>query len=105
MKGVAESDPPRSRKDNWMNRLERWLYRLRRKRRGKRIKKENWSAHKHPPIDIVNTGDKEADKYTNLKKMNESIEKIVLDNPTEWWWVHRRWKRSYRYENESENGK
>ena len=66
------------------------------------VKRKGWMEHEviiWPPIDIVNTGDKEADKYTNLKKMNESIEKMVLDNPTEWWWIHRRWKRSYRYDN------
>lgn len=65
------------------------------------VKRKGWLAHEinfWPPIEMVNTGDKETDKYTNLKKMNEITEKMILDNPTEWWWIHRRWKRAYRYE-------
>jgi KDO2-lipid IV(A) lauroyltransferase len=65
------------------------------------VKRKGWLAHEiniWPPIEMVNTSDKEADKYTNLKKMNEITEKMILDNPKEWWWIHRRWKRSYRYE-------
>ena len=68
------------------------------------VKRKGWMEHEviiWPPVDIVNTGDKERDKYANLKRMNESIEKMVLDNPEEWWWIHRRWKRAYRYETEA----
>lgn len=64
------------------------------------VKRKGWMQHEviiWPSIDMVNTGDKEADKYTNLKRMNEVTEKMILDNPTEWWWIHKRWKRAYRY--------
>lgn len=67
------------------------------------VKRKGWLTHEiniWPPIEMVNTGDKEADKYTNLKRMNEITEKMILDNPTEWWWIHNRWKRAYRYETE-----
>lgn len=66
-------------------------------------KRKGWLKHEViilPPLKMVNTGDKEADKYTNLKRMNEVTEKMILDNPEEWWWIHRRWKRAYRYQDE-----
>jgi len=69
-------------------------------------KRKGWLNHEvviWPPIELVNTGDKEADKYTNLKRMNEVTEKMILDNPTEWWWIHRRWKRAYRYASSPED--
>jgi len=70
------------------------------------VKRRGWMKHEviiWPSIAMVNTGDKEADKYTNLKKMNEITEKMILDNPEEWWWIHRRWKRAYRYVSPSED--
>jgi len=63
-------------------------------------KRHGWMKHEiiiKPPLALVSTGDKEADKYVNLKRMNEVIEQILLDNPGEWWWIHRRWKRAHRY--------
>ena len=50
------------------------------------------------PVELEITGDKETDIYNNLKKFNSVIEIEIMTNPEEWWWVHNRWKRSYKYQ-------
>jgi len=68
------------------------------------VKRSGWLKHTiiiKEPIELIDTGNKDADVYTNLKKMNEVLEEEILENPHEWWWVHRRWKRAYRYQEQS----
>ncbi len=66
------------------------------------MKRSGWLKHTiiiiKKPIELINTGNKDADIYTNLKKMNTVLEEEIMENPHEWWWVHRRWKRAYRYQ-------
>lgn len=63
------------------------------------VKRSGWLKHKiiiEKPVDLEITGDKEADIYNNLKKFNSIIESEIMTNPEEWWWLHNRWKRSYK---------
>lgn len=64
------------------------------------IRRDGWLKHTivvEEPVEMVNSGDRDLDVYNNLKRMNAVLEKEILANPQEWWWVHRRWKRAYRY--------
>jgi len=64
------------------------------------IRRHGWMRHTiviKEPIDLEYTGDKEEDVYRNLRRFSAFIEKVILDNPTEWWWIHERWKRAHRY--------
>lgn len=45
-----------------------------------------------PALDLVRTGDLEADIVTNTQKFTKVIEKYVRKYPEQWLWVHRRWK-------------
>ena len=63
-------------------------------------KRDRWLKHTiiiKEPIELEHTGDKELDIDNNLRRFSAVIEKEVLENPTEWWWVHERWKRAHRY--------
>jgi KDO2-lipid IV(A) lauroyltransferase len=43
-------------------------------------------------VDLVRTGDHEADAVTNTALFNKIIEDYVRRYPDQWLWVHRRWK-------------
>lgn len=43
-------------------------------------------------IEIVNTGDVEADKKENLRRFNRAFENTIRQCPEQWLWVHKRWK-------------
>jgi Kdo2-lipid IVA lauroyltransferase/acyltransferase len=45
-----------------------------------------------PPIELVRTGDDEADVIANTERFTKAIEDIVRRFPEQWLWVHRRWK-------------
>jgi KDO2-lipid IV(A) lauroyltransferase len=69
-------------------------------------RRQGWLKHTiiiNEPIELVHTDDKDRDIYNNLKRFNTVLEQEVLDNPTEWWWLHERWKRSHRYDQEKPN--
>ena len=44
------------------------------------------------PVDLVKTGDDDADAITNTAKFNQVLEAYVRRYPDQWLWVHRRWK-------------
>ncbi len=46
----------------------------------------------HPPLELVETGDREADVRANTVLMNQVIGKQILAHPEQWLWLHRRWK-------------
>jgi len=51
------------------------------------------------PIELEKTGDRAADLYAGVEKVNQFIEARILDTPDQWFWVHRRWpKAQYRRE-------
>lgn len=45
-----------------------------------------------PPVQLVKTGDSESDVLANTARFNQVLENIVRRHPTDWLWVHRRWK-------------
>ena len=45
-----------------------------------------------PAIELVRTGDLEADIVANTQKFTKVIEDYVRKYPDQWLWVHRRWK-------------
>ena len=45
-----------------------------------------------PAVELVRTGDLEADIKANTQKLTAVIEEYVRKYPEQWLWVHRRWK-------------
>jgi KDO2-lipid IV(A) lauroyltransferase len=45
-----------------------------------------------PAVELVRTGDLEADIIANTQKFTKVIEDYVRKHPDQWLWVHRRWK-------------
>jgi Kdo2-lipid IVA lauroyltransferase/acyltransferase len=45
-----------------------------------------------PAVELVRTGDLEADIVANTQKFTAVIEEYVRKYPEQWLWVHRRWK-------------
>lgn len=53
--------------------------------------KRQGNTHKitiYPEIELTN------DDITDTKKLSSFIEEYIKENPTEWLWIHRRWKRT-----------
>ena len=44
------------------------------------------------PVDLVRTGNDEADAIANTARFTKIIEQYVRRYPDQWLWVHRRWK-------------
>lgn len=44
------------------------------------------------PIEPVRTGDQEADVIATTQKCADILEKYVREYPSQWFWVHRRWR-------------
>ena len=45
----------------------------------------------HPTLEVVKTGDLDADTRRILTEMNEYLEKWIRERPAQWLWTHRRW--------------
>ncbi len=45
-----------------------------------------------PAVELVHTGDLDADIHANTQVFTSIIEKYVREYPEQWLWVHRRWK-------------
>lgn len=46
----------------------------------------------HPPLKAVPHPDAEQALFINTLRYNQQLEKLILEHPEQWWWVHRRWK-------------
>lgn len=46
----------------------------------------------YPPISWQDANSSEQGLYENTKRYNEVLEKIILEHPEQWWWLHKRWK-------------
>ncbi|MBU0895503.1 MAG: lysophospholipid acyltransferase family protein [Candidatus Omnitrophica bacterium] len=44
------------------------------------------------PIEIANTGDREADLLANTRRWSDVVESYIKRYPDQWVWMHRRWK-------------
>lgn len=51
-----------------------------------------YKIHIGKPVTIINTGDKTSDVENNTLSFTRLIEEQVVNNPTQWFWFHRRWK-------------
>lgn len=47
-----------------------------------------------PPVELVVSGDKEKDILVNTRRLSKIIESYVSRYPEQWFWLHRRWKRT-----------
>jgi KDO2-lipid IV(A) lauroyltransferase len=45
-----------------------------------------------PEIEVVDTGDRNADIVANTQRFMKVIEETVRQYPDQWLWVHHRWK-------------
>jgi len=44
------------------------------------------------PLNLITTGDREADIQANTARFTQVIEEFVRDHPEQWVWMHERWK-------------
>jgi len=45
-----------------------------------------------PPLQLVDTGDREADVATNTQMINDALAEFILEHPEQWLWLHDRWR-------------
>jgi KDO2-lipid IV(A) lauroyltransferase len=64
-----------------------------------RLKRDSDLIHSHAEIDQIINGSNLNHKSEKIfeisKKINESFERFILDNPPEWLWLTRRWRFTY----------
>jgi KDO2-lipid IV(A) lauroyltransferase len=46
----------------------------------------------HPAIELVRTGNEDADIRQNTARFTQAIEEFAREHPDQWLWVHKRWK-------------
>ena len=63
--------------------------------RVKRKDKVNFEVEFFKKIEIDRTGDLEIDTLTFTKEINSFLEKIITENPEEWFWLHNRWDKRF----------
>lgn len=51
-----------------------------------------YRLHMAPALELIRTGDSEADIAANTALFNGVLEDVVRKYPDQWLWVHRRWK-------------
>lgn len=56
---------------------------------------ENLTYHVtcYPPIELIDTGNLEADLISNTQKCSDIYESVIRRHPEQWVWFHKRWKR------------
>ena len=45
-----------------------------------------------PPLEITRTGDRKEDLRINTERFHKEVEKLIKTYPTQWTWMHNRWK-------------
>jgi KDO2-lipid IV(A) lauroyltransferase len=53
------------------------------------------------PVDLIRTGDREADVEANTQLLNDLLEEKVRQAPEQWHWHNRRWKLAERLERQA----
>ena len=61
----------------------------------KRKDNVNFEVEFFNKIEIDRTGDLEIDTLTFTKEINSFLEKIITENPEEWFWLHNRWDKRF----------
>lgn len=56
-----------------------------------RRRKASFTVIAHEPIVLAETGDRNADIETGVRRINAFMEERIRERPTEWFWVHKRW--------------
>jgi KDO2-lipid IV(A) lauroyltransferase len=56
-----------------------------------RLGKARFRVVVHAPIHLEDTGDRNSDIETGVRRVNSFIEERVRERPAEWFWVHKRW--------------
>ncbi len=46
------------------------------------------------PIELIKDSDKVKERLENIKRLNESLERLMKNYPEQWLWLHKRWSRS-----------
>ncbi|NWG75053.1 MAG: lysophospholipid acyltransferase family protein [Rubrivivax sp.] len=47
-----------------------------------------------PPVPVAISGDKDRDVMENTRRFQQVLEGIITRHPDQWFWIHRRWKKS-----------
>ncbi len=48
----------------------------------------------HTPIEKINSGDDKQDLHETVSKISKFMEDRIRENPSQWFWQHRRWPKS-----------
>ncbi len=48
-----------------------------------------------PPIEVANTDDRDADTARTMGAINDAVESVIRRFPTQWLWLHNRWKSAF----------
>lgn len=59
----------------------------------RREKDDHHTVFIEGPLELVRTGNDEEDIRTNTAMFTKMIENAILQNPEQWVWMHRRWRR------------
>lgn len=57
-----------------------------------RTKGCNFKIIIHSPLQIANTGNKQQDYYNVMLRINLILEQWIIENKSQWFWFHNRWK-------------
>lgn len=53
---------------------------------------DTWKLIIKPEFDLIRTGDRKQDIYENTRLFHKDIEEMIKQYPTQWVWMHERWK-------------
>ena len=56
-----------------------------------RLKGARFRVTVHDPIVLERTGERAADVEAGVRQVNAFMEQRIREQPTEWWWMHKRW--------------
>jgi len=59
-----------------------------------RLKGARFKLTFFPPIEVQNTGERQADVLAIMTKVNETLENWIRERPEQWLWLHRRWPKN-----------